>query len=114
MSAWLRSHRDMMRRRMARVAHLDEYRIQVLRITNEWPPIIASSAADPTTLLGFVCGSPTRLEYVYVPSDLRCMGLGRKLVERLLGSYPGRITCGHPWPWKSGRFIHEPTGVKAA
>lgn len=107
LSAWIKSHRDMMRRQLAPKESLDEYRQRVLRIINVCRPVVAFSSTDLATLLGFACGNSERLEFVYVPRDMRCMGVGERLIRQVMGGYPERIVCGHPWPFKSRRFVYE-------
>lgn len=106
--AWLKSHRQLVARKLQKAGPMAEYRRQAERLINEYGAIVAHSPDQPSVRHGFICASPTALHYVYVPRELRCMGLGQELIRRALGSYPDRISCTHQWPWKSGRFIYEP------
>lgn len=47
--------------------------------------IVAHINGRPDELLGFACGSNGWLHYVYVKSPYRRIGVGRSLVERVIG-----------------------------
>jgi hypothetical protein len=111
---WLKSYQTNLRKLGMPRADMDAYRRRVEQITNEHGVTLAYSATSSSTFCGFACAHDGVLEYAYVPSEMRAMGLGRAVIERVLGGYPGRIVCRAPWPFKgSDRFIYEPVKVAA-
>lgn len=81
------------------------YRRQVEQQLNDCGALVACDAELPTTIHGWACGTEGLLHYVYVPRELRCLGVGRELISRVVGGYPDRIEVTHRWPWPSGRFV---------
>jgi GNAT superfamily N-acetyltransferase len=49
--------------------------------------VIAVSAADADTLLGWAIGTPDRLEYVYVKQLFRQQGVARRLISEVMAKY---------------------------
>jgi GNAT superfamily N-acetyltransferase len=69
----------------------------VQQLLKESTTIIAYDANDPDHLYGFACGSDRAVHWVYVKGAFRGMGLGRALLERLIGASVGAtdIPCSH-------------------
>lgn len=108
MGTWINSHRETSTKAGRAPRALDQYRLEVMRRINENPPVMLCSEEHSSTLLGWACGNHDVLHYVYVRPELRAMGVGRQLIERVMGRYPKPIQVTHRWPWKSERFVYEP------
>jgi len=65
-------------------------------------------ATDERTVHAWACGDDDTLHYVYVPPDLRGVGLARRAITALFGRYPDRVNVTHPWPRESSRFRYTP------
>jgi predicted GNAT family acetyltransferase len=66
------------------------YPVRVQRFLSETPVHVLASRAD--TLVAWACGRESdTLHFAYVPAHLRGHGLGRAVVESVLGGYPERV-----------------------
>lgn len=84
----------------------DRFRL-VDRILDDGATCIVLATND-VTVHAWACGGHDVLHYVYVPPELRSVGLAKRCITLLFGQYPERIRVTHEWPRESARFRYQP------
>jgi hypothetical protein len=82
-SSWLRSYRSV----VPKDSHPERWFASHRRVVEDLYPLVrcAISPSAPSTVHGWVCGEPYLLHWVFVPVDLRRMGVGTALVRAVCG-----------------------------
>jgi GNAT superfamily N-acetyltransferase len=77
---------------------MDGWRWEVYRRLSAFSALIACEPEHLSTIHGWVCWSPRPggLQYIYVPPNLRGLGVGRALVTAC-----ERAEQARRWPWPS-------------
>lgn len=68
------------------------------------------SPTKESATLGYACGQPCRLDYVYLAHELRGLGLARTLIARVTGTTEGVCIATHRFCGrrKASRFAFNP------
>lgn len=98
LATWIRSYIPVLRKRfgLADPDVLSQEEAKQAETLWEQTQIVGSED-DDFTVHAWVCGSPGRLDYVYVPPELRRKGLAGALIKHVCGH---TYEYGRPWPFK--------------
>ncbi len=105
---WMESARQL---RQTRRAVFNRFYESIVRDLLETEPAVVLTKSGGSTIHAWACGRPPNLlHFAYVPYALRNHGLGRAVIEAVLGNYPSTVwvtssPCSIP---DHKRFIYNP------
>lgn len=98
LATWVKSYQSVLRKWLG-AENLREFSaMEAKQAETLWGrTCIVGAPDDDFVVHAWVCGSPGRLDYVYVPPELRGKGVARALIHHVCGY---TFEYGRPWPFR--------------